>query len=105
MNETNKKSKLLKIRVTPDEHATLTTIAESCGGISAVIRKRVFCGRVIGYRPGLKNAVALGQMHSSLLQIARSLAEHEHTLSLTLILSQLVAIERHLNEVLTKAIE
>jgi hypothetical protein len=96
------KTKMVKLRVTPDEYSQLATLARPAGGVSALIRKRVFGGRVIGYRAGFDAVLHLARMHTYLLQIAEGVCRHEDTLSLALVLSQLVAIERQVNTLLTQ---
>lgn len=93
---TGKKSKLVKLRVTLDEHTQLTALARAEGNLSALVRKQVFGRQDESVR-------YLVRIHSSLLQIARTATQDRVSLNLTLVLVQLAIIERHLVELLTQA--
>src|SRR5437867_2296465 len=97
---TVKKTKFIKLRVTPEQHGAFTRLARAEGGVSAILRKRIFGGRVIGHRAGFDSALLLARIHNGILQIARNVSHPDDTLSVALVLSQLVAIERQLTELL-----
>jgi hypothetical protein len=100
MKEANKKTKLVKLRVTPNEQKALSELAREEGGVSALIRRRVL-GRQSVRPPAKTDVLLLARIHSSLQQIARSLSTAENRLSLVQVLAQLWTIEQRLDQLLT----
>lgn len=98
----HKKSKLVKLRVTPEEHERLCVLAHHEGGFSALIRKRIFSESV---RSPIKADVLLvARIHGSLQQIARTLPDQEKGLNRVEVLVQLKAIDEHLTQLLARLI-
>ena len=90
-----KKNKLIKVYVTPEERRKLVLLASGERSVSAFIRKQMF---------GQKSETTLrvGRIHSDVLQIARAVVEENDTLSVMTLLAYMVAIERELYELVTK---
>ena len=101
MKEANNKTKLVKLRVTPNEQKALSELAREEGGISALIRNRIFGPRNFR-RPVGADVLLLARIHSTLQQIARSLPNGENRLSLVQVLVQLRIMEQHLDQLITR---
>lgn len=89
------KTKLVKVRMTPEEHQRLAALARNEGSISAFIRKQAF---------GSQNdaVLYLARIHCGILEIARTVGQHDTALSVTELLAHFVAIERHLNDLVSQ---
>jgi len=96
--QTAQKTKLLKLRLTAAEHATLVALASGEASVSAFARKRLF-----GQASGM--ALRLASIHASVLQIARAAAQETDNLRVVQILTHLVAIERAITELVSGSLE
>jgi hypothetical protein len=101
MKEKKNKSKLVKLRVTPEEHVQLLDLARDEGGLSALIRKRIF-GRHSSRPPVRTDVVLLGRIHSCLQTIARALPDRADPFNALQVLVQLQTIEHHIAQLLTR---
>lgn len=90
------KKRLVQVRFTQTEYDQLSTLAErEEGNVSAFIRKQALGRRV-------EAILYLAQIHSNMLEIARSLKREERPLQISEALSYLVATERNVNDLLER---
>ena len=90
---TDKRTKALKVRFTPDEYRRIVALARGSGSLARFLRSQAF---------GRETVLRLGSLHSAVLEVARLLGDRPETVEVAQVLAQMVVIERHLNHLLAE---
>ncbi len=94
----NRRTKIIRIRTTAEEHTALAALAAGEASVSAFARKQLF-GRQS------ETALRLVRIHGIVQQIARALSQDKDSLGLVQVLAHLLAVERALTELLNRGVE
>lgn len=92
-----KRTELVKLRLTPAERRQLAAAAEDETSISEFIRKQMFGRRS-------DTVLAIGRIHEQMLKMASAITEAEDRAKVPEALAYLVAIEAHLCEIIRSRI-
>lgn len=94
-----KKQHMLQVRISDDDYSALQTLAESADiSMSALVRDHIGKIHIRNRSDERERIVMLNRINANLNMIARWVNTHKSAASAVEVVSHLVAIERHIQE-------